>query len=35
MSEIDENVEVVIGPNQELRHLLEGDRLDATRIELQ
>ena len=35
MSEIDENVEVVVGPNQELRHLLEGDRLDATRIDLQ
>ncbi|MDP6414390.1 MAG: efflux RND transporter periplasmic adaptor subunit [Gammaproteobacteria bacterium] len=33
MSEIDEDVEIVIGPNQELRHLLEGDRLDATRIE--
>ena len=33
MSEIDEDVEIVIGPNQELRHLLEGDRLDATRID--
>ena len=35
MSEIDADVEIVIGPNQELRHLLEGDRLDATRIETQ
>ena len=35
MSEIDENVEVVIGPNQQLRHLLEGDRLNATRVEQQ
>ena len=35
MSEIDKDVEIVIGPNQELRHLLEGDRLDVTRIELQ
>lgn len=35
ISEIDTDVEIVIGPNQELRHLLEGDRLDATRIELQ
>ncbi len=35
MSEIDTDVEIVIGPNQELRHLLEGDRLDATRIETQ
>ncbi len=35
MSELDADVEIVIGPNQELRHLLEGDRLDATRIETQ
>lgn len=35
MSEIDDEVEIVVGPNQELRHLLEGDQLDATRIELQ
>lgn len=34
LSQIDANVEIVIGPNQELRHLLEGDRIDATRIEL-
>ena len=33
MSEIDEDIEIVIGPNQELRHLLEGDRLDATLVE--
>ena len=34
MSVIDGDVEIVIGPNQELRHLLEGDRLNVTRIEL-
>ncbi len=33
LSEIDGEVEVVVGPNQELRHLLDGDRLDVTRIE--
>ena len=33
-SGIDGDIEIVIGPNQELRHLLEGDRLDATRVEL-
>lgn len=33
VSEIDSNIEIVIGPNQELRHLLEGDKLDITRIE--
>ena len=33
MSEIDEDIEIVIGPNQELRHLLEGDRLDTTLVE--
>ncbi len=30
---IDQDIEIVIGPNRELRHLLEGDRLDATLIE--
>ncbi len=35
MSSIDEDIEIVVGPDQELRHLLEGDRIDATRIELQ
>ncbi len=34
MSNIDENIEIVVGPDQELRHLLEGDRIDTTRIEL-
>jgi len=29
---IDEGVEIITGPNQELRHLLEGDRIDATLI---
>jgi len=35
MSDIDENIEIIVGPDQELRHLLEGDRIDTTRIELQ
>jgi len=30
---IDGDVEIVVGPNRELRHLLDGDRLDTTRIE--
>ncbi len=30
---IDRDVEIVVGPNRELRHLLDGDRLDATRLE--
>ena len=33
VTDIDGDIEIVIGPNQELRHLLEGDRLDATRID--
>lgn len=33
ISQIDEDVEIVVGPNQELRHLLDGDRLDVTRLE--
>ncbi len=33
LSEIDSDIEIVVGPNQELRHLLEGDRLDATRLQ--
>jgi HlyD family secretion protein len=35
MSNIDDGIEIVVGPDQELRHLLEGDRIDTTRIELQ
>ena len=35
MSSIDDNIEIIVGPDQELRHLLEGDRIDATRVELQ
>lgn len=34
-SSIDDDIEIVVGPDQELRHLLEGDRIDATRVELQ
>ena len=30
-SSIDDNVEIVIGPNRELRNLIDGDRLNATR----
>lgn len=33
-SGIDGDVEIVVGPDRELRHLLDGDRLDATRVEL-
>ncbi|MEQ8952509.1 MAG: efflux RND transporter periplasmic adaptor subunit [Gammaproteobacteria bacterium] len=33
-SGIDDGIEIVVGPNQELRHLLDGDRLDTTRVEL-
>ena len=33
LSQIEGDVEIVVGPNQELRHLLDGDRLDATRVE--
>lgn len=35
MSEVDEDIQIVVGPDEELRHLLEGDRLDTTIIELQ
>jgi len=35
MTTIDDSIEIVVGPNQELRHLLEGDRIDTTIIELQ
>ncbi|MFT7206703.1 MAG: HlyD family secretion protein [Pseudohongiellaceae bacterium] len=35
MTTIDDDIEIVIGPDQELRHLLEGDKIDTTRIELQ
>ncbi|PCJ27975.1 MAG: hypothetical protein COA96_02085 [SAR86 cluster bacterium] len=34
MSEIDENIQIIVGPDQELRHLLEGDRIDTTVVEL-
>ena len=30
-SSIDDNVEIIIGPNKELRNLIDGDRLNATR----
>lgn len=33
-SNIDGEVEIVVGPDRELRHLLDGDRLEATRVEL-
>lgn len=33
VSSVDEDIEIVVGPNQELRHLLDGDRLDATLVE--
>ena len=33
LSDIDGEIEIVVGPNQELRHLLEGDRLAAKRIQ--
>lgn len=31
---IEGDVEIVVGPDEELRHLLEGDEIDATRLEL-
>jgi HlyD family secretion protein len=34
ISEIDGNIEVIVGPDQELRHLLEGDRIDSTVVDL-
>ena len=34
ISEIDSNIEVIVGPDQELRHLLDGDRLDSTLVDL-
>ena len=30
---IEGNVEIVVGPDEELRHLLEGDEIDTTRLE--
>ena len=30
---VDNEIEIVIGPNQELRHLLDGDRLNTTLVE--
>jgi HlyD family secretion protein len=35
MSDIDDNIQIVVGPDEELRHLLEGDRIDTTVVELQ
>lgn len=35
MSEVDDDVQIIVGPDEELRHLLEGDRLDTTIVELQ
>ena len=35
VSNIDDNIEIIVGPDQELRRLLEGDRIDTTVIELQ
>lgn len=35
MTTIDDSIEIVVGPDQELRHLLEGDRIDTTIVELQ
>jgi len=32
-TDIDDDIEIVVGPNRELRHLLDGDRLDVTRVE--
>ena len=32
-TEIEGDIEIVVGPNRELRHLLDGDRLDVTRVE--
>jgi HlyD family secretion protein len=34
LSEIDGDIEIIVGPDQELRHLLEGDIVDTTRVEL-
>jgi HlyD family secretion protein len=34
ISEVDSDIEIIIGPDQELRHLLEGDRLSTTLVEL-
>ena len=31
---IDDDVEIVVGPDRELRHLLDGDRLEPTRVEI-
>lgn len=35
MSDVDEDIQIIVGPDEELRHLLEGDRLDTTVVELQ
>lgn len=35
MSDVDEDIQIIVGPDEELRHLLEGDRLDTTIVELQ
>jgi len=34
LSEISGNIEIIVGPDQELRHLLEGDRINTTLVEL-
>ena len=33
-SGVEGDVEIVVGPDRELRYLLDGDRLDTTRVEL-
>ena len=33
-SEIDDDIEIIVGPNQQLRHLLEGDRVVGTMVEI-
>ncbi len=33
-SGVDDDVEIVVGPDRELRHLLDGDRLEAVRVEI-
>lgn len=35
ITDLDDDIQVIVGPDQELRNLLEGDRIDTTLIELQ
>jgi HlyD family secretion protein len=35
LTDIDDDIQIVVGPDQELRNLLEGDRIDTTLIESQ